>query len=86
MLKAPRTFPDKSEDETLVCLGDKKHEVQSAPSAAPTPSTLGLTANGTISQPEDSDTSSSVTLAGRIFADSQANDMYKEFMDADDDI
>ena len=70
MLKAPRTFPDKSEDKTLVCLGDKKHAVQSAPSTAPTPLTLGLTANGTIPQPENSGTSLSVTLAGRIFADS----------------
>ena len=79
-------LPDESEDETPVCLGDKKHAVQGAASAAPAPSTSGPAGNGALPQPEGSGVSSSAALASRIFADTQANGIYEEFMDADDDI
>ncbi len=68
-LKAPLILPDESEDETPVCLGDKKHAAQGAASAAPTTSTSGPAASGTLPKPEVSGASSSATLAGRIFAD-----------------
>ena len=79
-------LPDESEDETPVYLGDKKHAAQGIASAAPAPSTLGPAGNGALSQPEGSGASLSTAFASRIFADTQANGIYKEFMDADNDI
>ena len=85
-LNAPLMLSDESEDKTPMCLGDKKHAPQGAASAAPAPSTSGPAANGALPQPEGSGVSSSAALASRIFADTQANGIYEEFMDADDDI
>ena len=68
-LNAPLMLPDESEDETSVCLGDKKHAAQGAASAAPAPSISGPAANGALPQPEGSGASSSAALASRIFAD-----------------
>ena len=69
-----------------MCLRDKKHAAQGAASAAPAPSTSGPAGNGPLPQPEGSGAPLSVALASRIFADTQANGIYEEFMDADDDI
>ncbi len=85
-LKAPLILPDKSEDETPVCLEDKKHAAQGAASAAPTTSTSGSAASGTLPKPEGSGTLLSATLVGRIFADTQAHGMYEEFLNANDEI
>ena len=85
-LNAPLIFLDESEDETPVCLVDKKHAAQGAASAAPASLTLGPAGNGALPQPEGSGASLSAALASRIFADTQANGIYEEFMDADDDI
>ncbi|WP_375449249.1 hypothetical protein [uncultured Nostoc sp.] len=86
VLKASLTLLDESEDKTLVCLRDKRHTAQGAASVAPVSSTSNPAANGTLPQPEGSGASLSATLASRIFADTQANGIYEEFMNADDDI
>ena len=78
------TFSDESKDETPIYLGDKKHMAQGAASATSAFSTSGLAANSALSQPEGFGTSLSAALASRIFADTQANDIYEEFIDADD--
>ncbi len=85
-LKAPLILSDESENEIPVWLGDKKDVAQGATSATPTASTSRPAASGTLPKPEGSGASSSATLAGRIFADTQAHGMYEEFLNADDDI
>lgn len=69
-----------------MCLGDKKHAAQGVASATPTTLTLGLATNSTLPKPESSSTSLSITLVGCIFTNTQAYDMYKEFLNADDKI
>ncbi len=85
-LKAPLILPDESEDETPVCLRDKKDAAQGAASAAPTASTSRPATSSTLPKPEGCGSSLSATLAGRIFADTQAHGMYEEFLNADDEI
>lgn len=79
-------LPDKSKDETLLCLGDKKYAAQSAVSDALTGSTLSLAASGTLPKSKGSGVSLSVTLAGSIFTDTQAHGMYEEFLNVNDNI
>lgn len=64
-------------------LGDKKDV---AAFVAPITSTLHLTASGTLSKPEGSGTSLFTMLAGHIFVDTQANGMYKKFINANNNI
>ncbi len=85
-LKASLILPDESEDKIPMCLGDKKHAAQSIASAAPTTLTSGSATSGTFSKPKGSGASLSVTLADRIFADTQAHTMYNKFLNADDKI
>ncbi len=47
-LKAALTLLDKSEDETLLCLGDNKHMAQGAAFAAPAPLTSDPAANSAL--------------------------------------
>ncbi len=65
-----------------MCLEDKKYIAEDAAFAAPTASILGPAASGTLPKPEGSGASLSAILASRIFTDTQAHDMYKEFLNA----
>ena len=67
-----------------MCLGDKKHKAQSTNSTAPTALILDLAASNTLPKPEDS--GALLSIAGRVFAETQAHSIYKKFLNIDNDI
>lgn len=67
-------------------LEDKKHVVQDTASATLTTLTLDLATNSTFPKPESSSTSLSAIFMSCIFADICTYNMYKEFLNANDEI